>query len=105
MRLYLSGTAGAAICTTTGVQPSFLNRTILERCMHVHPDGRVYGWRALVPGIHVIQYCRKSKIQTDANGHGTVGALSNLLLQEPDFTARLDQQILKTCPDNQLGEL
>lgn len=105
VRLYLQGAANAAIFKATGVHPSFLNRVVRERCMHSHPDGRVYGWRALIPGIHIVKYRRKTKIRTDANGRGAVGALSNLLVQEPDFAKRLDGQIIKTCPDLKLGEL
>lgn len=103
--LYLQGTEGGAISAATGVHPRFLNRTIRERCMHPHPDGRVYGWRGLVPGVHIAKYSRKSKIRADAKGGGAAGALSNLLLQEPDFAQRLDKQIIKTCPDLKLGEI
>lgn len=94
VRLYLQGVASAAIYASTGVHPRFINRAIRERCMHPHPDGRIYGWRALVPGIHIVKYRRKTKIRADASGRGASGALSNLLLQEPDFADRLDKQIL-----------
>jgi len=103
--LYLQGTEAGAISKATGVHPRFLNRTIRERCMHPHPDGRVYGWRGLVPGVHIAKYSRKSKIRADAKGGGAAGAMSNLLLQEPDFAQRLDTQIIKTCPDLKLGEI
>lgn len=105
VKLYLLGTDASAISATTGVHPRFLNRTIRERCMHQHPDGRVYGWRGLVPGIHIAKYSRKSKIRANAKGGGAAGALSNLLLQEPDFAQRLDKQIIKTCPDLKLGQI
>ncbi|MBK7656812.1 MAG: hypothetical protein IPJ18_19055 [Betaproteobacteria bacterium] len=103
--MYLQGSDGAAISAATGVHPRFVNRTIRERCMHPHPDGRVYGWRGLIPGLHISKYHRKSKIGVDAKGGGVAGALSNLLLQEPDFTQRLDKQIIKTCPDLKLGQI
>jgi hypothetical protein len=74
VRLYLQGTASATIYTTTGVHPRFLNRTIRERCMHPHPDGRDYGWRALVPGIHIVKYRRKTQVHADSNGRGAAGA-------------------------------
>jgi transposase InsO family protein len=105
VRLYLQGVASATIYSSTGVHPRFINRAIRERCMHPHPDGRIYGWRALVPGIHIVKYRRKTKIRADASGRGASGALSNLLLQEPDFADRLEKQILKSCADLKLAEI
>ncbi len=60
--LYLEGRAHAEIYAATGVQARFLNRLIRERCMHIHPDGRIYGWRGLVPGIRVAKYQRHQKV-------------------------------------------
>lgn len=105
VRLYLTGVASATIYSSTGVHPRYINRAIRERCMHPHPDGRIYGWRALVPGIHIVKYRRITKIRTNTTGRGAAGAMSNLLLQEPDFAHRLDKQILKSCPDLKLGEV
>jgi len=105
VRLYLQGVDGGAISTATGVHLRYLNRTIRERCMHIHPDGRVYGWRGLVPGLHIAKYSRKSKIRANAKGGGAAGAMSNLLLQEPDFAQRLVKQIIATCPDCKLGQI
>ena len=105
VRLYLQGVSQSAIFRATGLHASYLNRTIRERCMHRHPDGQIYGWRALIPGLHIIKYARKHTVKADQNGDGTAGALGNLLELEPDFAARLQQLILKTCPDLKLGEI
>ena len=105
LHLYLQGASQSAIFRATGLHASYLNRTIRERCMHPHPDGQIYGWRALIPGLHIIKYARKHKVKADHNGDGTAGALGNLLELEPDFAARLQQLILKTCPDLKLGEI
>lgn len=103
--LYLQGAASAALYKATGIHASFLYRMIRERCMHPHPDGRIYGWRALVPSVHIVKYQRRIKVRADANGRGVVGALVTLLQQETDFARRLHQQIIKTCPDLRLGEI
>jgi hypothetical protein len=103
--LYLQGKAYSEIYADTGVQARYLNRLIRERCMHIHPDGRVYGWRGLVPGVHVTKYQRHIKVCATSEGHGTAGALSTLLQTEPDFTKLLNKQILKTCSDLKLGEI
>lgn len=59
--LYLQGNAQAEIYAATGVQARFLNRLIHERCMHVHPDGRIYSWKGLVPKVHVAKYSDTSR--------------------------------------------
>ena len=103
--LYLQGTTSAAVFTATGIHARFLNRMIRERCMHPHPDGRIYGWRALVPSVRIVQYHRQTKVRADANGRGASGALITLLQQEPEFTKQLNKQIIKTFPDLRLGEI
>lgn len=103
--LYLRGASYLALFEATGFKARYINHTIRERCMHRHPDGRIYGWRALIPGLHIVKYCRKHKVNADQNGDGTAGALGNLLELEPDFATRLQQLILKTCADSRLGEV
>lgn len=103
--LYLQGNAHADIYAATGVQARFLNRLIHERCMHIHPDGRIYGWRGLVPKVHVAKYQRHIKVRATSEGHGTAGALATLLQTEPEFASLFDKQILKTCSDLKLGEI
>lgn len=103
--LYLNGTSYATLYEETGFKARYINHTIRNRCMFPHPDGRVHGWRALIPGLHITRYTRKKSVKADQNGWGTAGALGNLLLQEPDFTTRLDKLILKTCTDTKLGQL
>jgi len=103
--LYLSGTSYATLYEETGFKARYINHTIRNRCMFPHPDGRVHGWRALIPGLHITKYTRKKRVKADQNGLGTAGALGNLLLQEPDFATRLDKLILKTSADTKLGQL
>jgi transposase InsO family protein len=103
--LYLQGAASDSVYTATGIHARFLNRMIRERCMHPHPDGRIYGWRALVPSVHIVKYQRRIKVRADANGRGVVGALVALIQQETDFAKRLNKQIIKTFPDLRLGEI
>ena len=103
--LYLGGASYLALYEATGFNARYINHTIRERCMHRHPDGQIYGWRALIPGLHIVKYCRKHKVKADQNGDGTAGALGNLLELEPDFATRLQQLILKTCADSRLGEV
>ena len=103
--LYLAGASYATLYEETGFKARYINHTIRNRCMFPHPDGRVHGWRALIPRLHITKYTRRKSVKADQNGFGTAGALGNLLLQEPDFATRLDKLILKTCADTKLGQL
>ncbi|MFZ2329064.1 MAG: hypothetical protein WAW73_19270 [Rhodoferax sp.] len=103
--LYLSGASYDTLYEETGFKARYINHTIRNRCMHPHPDGQVYGWRALIPGLHISAYTRKKKVTADHNGLGTAGALGNLLSLQPEFATQLDKQILRTCGDTALGQL
>ena len=103
--LYLSGASYDTLYEETGFKARYINHTIRNRCMHPHPDGQVYGWRALIPGLHISAYTRKKKVTADHNGLGTAGALGNLLSLQPEFATQLDKQILRTCSDTALGKL
>jgi len=103
--LYLSGASYDTLYEETGFKARYINHTIRNRCMHPHPDGLVYGWRALIPGLHISAYTRKKKVTADHNGLGTAGALGNLLSLQPEFATQLDKQILRTCGDTALGQL
>ena len=103
--LYLSGASNDTLYVETGFKARYINHTIRNRCMHPHPDGLVYGWRALIPGLHISAYTRKKKVTADHNGLGTAGALGNLLSLQPEFATQLDKQILRTCGDTALGQL
>ena len=103
--LYLGGESYATLYKKTGFRARYINHTIRNRCMFPHADGQIHGWRALIPGLHIARYTRKKSVKADQSGWGTAGALGNLLLQEPEFATRLDQLILKTCADSELGPL
>ncbi|WP_236674454.1 transposase [Paraburkholderia hospita] len=50
-------------------------RLLTERCLAVHPDGVVHGWRGLLPYARVKSYDRKAPIKPNVWGGGAVGAL------------------------------
>jgi len=105
VRLYLEGATDAAIWSACRLRTRYLNRVVRQRCMRGHPDGRIWGWRALVPGSRVKPYTRTKAVRVDVNGRGAAGALTTLLQLEPAFAKRLEAKALKTYPDAQLGEI
>lgn len=55
---YLSDKSVNEISRTVGVDRSELVR-LIKRCLATHPDGRIWGWRALIP------YCRQKSYERD----------------------------------------
>lgn len=94
IELYVASEPIAAIERRTQVDRFTLYR-LLKRCLALHPDGRLQGFRALVPRYRVRNYRRQSAPQlTSRTGHrGLVGAFTFLLAERPQLRAWIDQAI------------
>ena len=71
-------------------------RLLTERCLRQHPDGRVYGWRCLLPHARVKSCDRTSPLKLNAWSGGAVGALQ-WVFESPagrGFEASLCERIL-----------
>lgn len=79
-----------AICRSTGVAPSSLYR-LFERCCQKHPDGRIYGFRALIPYVPIKQYTRTQAVKKGVRKGrgGRSGAFGMLLEKYPKIKALL----------------
>lgn len=90
----------AEISRTTGVHREQLYRQ-LDRCLSKADDGRIQGFRALVPYRHLKDYVRVAPVKPSkpmARG-GAAGAFSALLGRFHKIQNWLDQQIkLRTAP-------
>ncbi len=103
IQLYLNGASVAFIRRECGLEPKYIYRLIRERCLEVHPDGLIYGWRGIVPRLHIKPYRRKKLISVDAAGFGAAGALTVTLELHPDLKTKFDQRILHSPTADQLG--
>jgi len=92
--LYLQGATEEAIKAESGIGLSQIRRLIRERCLSVHEDGEVWGWRGLIPNIHINPYQRKHKIVVDQFGMGAVGALTVVWNTHPDLREKFNRRIL-----------
>ncbi len=92
VRAYAAGEPMANILAT-GVDRHTLRR-LLARALRPHPDGRLWGWRALVPQVRVKSYERQSApkvlVHTKA---GNAGAFSQLLARFPELQASLRHEL------------
>jgi len=83
----------SSITTQTGVDRKTLLR-LLDRCMAAHPDGRVYGFRGAIPGLHVKPYERFEPVKFGRTA-GKAGAFRQLLQRYPDIAAYLRRAFIE----------
>jgi putative transposase len=68
---------------------------LLKRCLALHPDGRIYGYRALIPNIHIVPYARRTPDNVVwRSGTGASGAFTQLLRTHPKLEELVRQHIL-----------
>jgi putative transposase len=102
---YLSGGEVKNVCNTNGICRSELHRAI-KRCLEIHPDGRMWGFRALIPHSHQKAYQRVSPVPA-AKGDskaGRAGALTQLFDRFPALREVVDTYFLKKLPAENVHE-
>lgn len=99
IELYASGVTLSEIETRTGLHRRQLYR-LLARCQAPHDDGRPFGWRAVVPYVHVGSYERTAgtswsaqPASADAFTGGGAGAFSQLLHTYPALACWIEQSL------------
>lgn len=89
------------ITSETGVSRSEMVR-LLNRCLKPHDDGRIFGWRALLPWRHVQSYVRLANRTKSAGGNA--GAFAQFLREHPEIEGPLNEAILTTKQRDALSE-
>lgn len=105
VRMYFENYPVKKIAQTTGVARRSLS-AMAQRCLAIAPDGRIYGFRALIPYLRVAPYQRSKiakKASLDAQG-GMAGALQKLLTEHPDIESNLVTEIKKKKRDQSVPE-
>jgi transposase InsO family protein len=88
---YVQGESVKQIERSTGIDRRQLYRW-LERAATIHPDGRPFGFRALVRYARSADYVRVRAVPDDIEPGGAAGALSQLLERWPALSDWLHQQ-------------
>ncbi len=96
VRDYLAGATYGAIRRAYDISPTRLWE-LVQRCLDKHPDGRLYGARALVPGVRTKPYQRRAEIKVQPCGSrgGYSGALGRLFDRFPELKEHIDDLFLK----------
>lgn len=96
VQLYAKGVRTSEICKLTGVWPAELVRLIQCRCLAFDQDGRLFGYRGLIPQLRTVPYRRSSRIVSEVFARGyTVGGFTQLMRLFPELEKALSDRILK----------
>lgn len=101
INLYLDGEAVSVIQQVTGIQYNSLS-FLVKKCLLSSSDGRILGYRALLPFKNIASYVRTSKVKhkyPEAHG-GMSGLLRQTLNQFPQIDKQLRQLIYKKNSPN-----
>jgi len=86
--------SASIIARETGVDRKTLSR-LVKRCIALHPDGRIFGFRALLQFVRVKTYVRIMHAPTggqQSSRGGRSGAFTQLMERYPDLEAFLRKQ-------------
>ena len=96
VELYVVGAALSEIESQLGVHRRQIYR-LVQRCLATHEDGRVFGWRGLVPHVRTAAYERSSAVVYAPGEHaaGMAGAFGQLLQANPPLAQWLADSVRK----------
>lgn len=95
MMLFVDGrTPLREITRLTGVGFNDLYR-MFERCVARHEDGRIFGFRALIPYMHTRAYERRAPVTSRPSGQAGAasGAFQQLLRQYPEIANWIERRV------------
>lgn len=97
---YLSGHPVKDIWLEVGIVRAEVLR-FLNRCVRPHPDGRIYGWRGLLPWQRTCDYVR---LASPNGAGGNAGLFTQFLRDHPEIAGPLDEVILTLKANDALRE-
>lgn len=103
VRLYISGAAHKTISSHTGVSKAQTSKLVIK-CLKIHSDGKIFGFRGLLPYSRQNSYLRTSAIQKHVKKSGFSGALNKLFDQYPLIKEKVDDAFLKRARDGKIHE-
>ncbi len=101
---YLCGATDNSLKARYGLGLKDVYRLVVKRCLKVHRDGQIYGWRALVRYQHLEPYTRIKPIVVNGAGRGAAGAMKTLFALEPELCEKFNKRILTPPSDDKLEE-
>lgn len=103
--MFLAGVSSEEIKRITSLGGKQAYRLIRERCLEMHSDGRLYGWRGLLRYHRIKAYKRIRPVRPDSFGYGAVGALQSVLDIHPELRQSFNTFILSRSSNTKLKEV
>lgn len=102
---YIEFESVGSIYTATGINTSELHR-LIAKCLKVHEDGLTYGYRGLIPNIHMSGYTRTAPVKhlLPEIRAGYAGVLGQVFRTYPELKDLLVGKVLKSKKENKLHE-
>lgn len=91
---YLGGEPLKSIKEKHGFCRPYVHR-LVRKCISTHPDGRIWGFRALVPFVRQKSYDRIAPVKPGLGQGGHAGALQQLFEHYPDIQEAIEALFLK----------
>lgn len=105
VRAYIEGQPVGILSKQAGVPRQEVYR-LANRCMKLHPDGRIWGFRALLPACRITPYVRTATIDGSRPSQqgGAAGALTMLFDRYPTIQKAVDSLFLKKVKEHVVQE-
>lgn len=105
IRAYFAGGVVKTICKEHKMPRQELRRHI-NRCLALHADGSIYGWRGLIPWERQKSYTRRAPVSIHSKYRmgGGAGALSQLFDRYPDLEEGIRNRFYKETGDETVDE-
>src|SRR5216683_3633580 len=105
IRAYFKGAVVKTICKENKIPRQELRRHV-RRCLSSHPDGRIYGWRGIIPWERLKPYTRRAPVPLHSKYRmgGGAGALSQLFDRHPDIEQGVQNKYYKESGDEIVDE-
>jgi len=105
VRAYIEGQPVGVLSKQAAVPRQEVYR-LAKRCMKLHPDGRIWGFRALLPACRITPYVRTATIDGSRPSQqgGAAGALTMLFDRYPTIQKAVDSLFLKKVKEHVVQE-
>jgi len=105
VRLLIEDASDETIKTKTGIS-RVMAIYCFKRCIQLHPDGRIWGFRVLAPHTHTKEYTRTKELPVGQRSEtaGWAGSLGMFFARFPQVKALVDRHIFKLDPSTYVYE-